>query len=68
MSEFLSPQELHGLTGFARAAEQSEWLKAHAVPYLRDGKRVVVSRIHARAKLEGQSVMPSCAPVFDKPF
>lgn len=62
MSEFLSPPELHDLTGFARAAEQDAWLKEHAIPHQRDGKRVVVSRFHARAWLEGREVVASNAP------
>lgn len=62
MSEFLTPQELHGLTGFARAAEQDAWLKEHAIPHQRDGRRVVVSRFHARAWLEGREVVASNAP------
>lgn len=62
MSEFLSPQELHDLTGFARAAEQDEWLKDHRIPRQRDGRRVVVSRVHARAWLEGREAVASNAP------
>jgi len=62
MSEFLSPQELHDLTGFARAAEQDGWLKDHHIPHQRDGRRVVVSRIHARDWLEGREAVASNAP------
>lgn len=62
MSEFLTSQELHGLTGFARAAEQDAWLKDHAIPHQRDGKRVIVSRVHARAWLEGREAVASNAP------
>lgn len=62
MSEFLSPQELHDLTGFARAAELVDWLKDHHIPHQRDGKRVIVSRVHARAWLEGREAVASNAP------
>ncbi len=61
-SEFLSAQELHALTGFARAAEQDAWLKERAIPHRRDGRRVVVSRFHARSWLEGREVVASNAP------
>lgn len=60
--EFLKAAELHDLTGFARAAEQETWLKAHGIPHQRDGKRVIVSRFHARAWLEGRPVVASNAP------
>jgi len=60
--EFLKPAALHDLTGFARAAEQQEWLKAHGIPHQRDGRRVIVSRFHARAWLEGKEVVTSNGP------
>lgn len=60
--EFLKSAELHDLTGFARAAEQEAWLKEHGIPHQRDGKRVIVSRFHARAWLEGRPVVASNAP------
>ncbi|MES2950310.1 MAG: DUF4224 domain-containing protein [Pseudomonadota bacterium] len=62
MSEFLSPQELHDLTGYARPAELTGWLKDHAIPHQRDGKRVIVSRVHARDWLEGREAVASNAP------
>lgn len=61
-SEFLTPHELHDLTGFARAAEQDGWLKERSIPHRRDGRRVVVSRYHARAWLEGREAVASNAP------
>ncbi|MDB5975118.1 MAG: hypothetical protein JWR07_1878 [Nevskia sp.] len=60
--EFLKPAELYDLTGFARAAEQEAWLKAHCVLHRRDGKRVIVCRIHARAWVEGREVVASEGP------
>lgn len=61
-SEFLSKQELFDLTGFARPAELVDWLKDHRIPHQKDGKRVIVSRIHARSWLEGREVVASNAP------
>lgn len=62
MSEFLSPPELHSLTGFVRSAAQGEWLKAHGIPHKLDGRRVIVSRNHVRAWLEGRQVVTSSGP------
>ena len=64
-TEFLTASESHALTGFARAAEQETWLKDHGIPHRRDGKRVIVSRFHARAWLEGRAVVASNAPNLD---
>jgi hypothetical protein len=61
-SEFLKPAELHDLTGFSRAAEQESWLKDHDLPHRRDGRRVIVSRFHARSWLEGRAVVASNEP------
>ena len=61
-SEFLQPEELHDLTGYARAAEQEGWLVEHGVPHRRDGKRMIVSRFHAREWLAGREVVASSGP------
>lgn len=61
-TEFLSAAELHALTGYARAAEQEEWLKGHNMPYLRDGKRIVASRFQVRERLAGREVVTSHGP------
>lgn len=61
-TEFLKGAELHDLTGFARAAEQEGWLRDHGMPHQRDGRRVIVSRYHARAWLEGRAVTASNEP------
>ena len=58
-SEYLSPGELHELTGFARVVAQSDWLTEKNIPYLQDGKRVIVSREHVRARIEGRIVARS---------
>lgn len=59
MSEYLSPGELHSLTGYARSGQQSDWLAAQGIPKRLDGKRVIVSREHVRAWLEGRTVASS---------
>jgi hypothetical protein len=61
-TEFLKASELHDLTGFARAAEQDAWLTERGIPHKRDGRRVIVSRFHSRAWLEGRPVVASNAP------
>lgn len=62
MTEYLSPAELHTLTGFARSAQQAGWLKKHMLPHQADGKRIIVSREHIRAWLEGKDVKSSTGP------
>ena len=56
MSEYLSVQELHSLTGYARAMSQANWLKEECIPHRQDGKRIIVSRQHVQSWLEGKSV------------
>lgn len=60
--ELYSAAELHRLTDAARAAAQAEWLKSHGIPHQLDGKRVIVSRVHVRAWLEGRTVLSSTGP------
>lgn len=57
MPEYLNAQELHQLTGYARAAEQAAWLKFRSIPHRQDGARVIVSRIHVQSWLEGRPVV-----------
>ena len=59
MAEYLPPPELHALTGFARVSAQVEWLATHGIPHRQDGRRVIVSREHVRAWLEGRTVARS---------
>jgi hypothetical protein len=61
-TEFLDSTELYGLTGFHRAAEQESWLTEHNVPHRRDGRRIIVSRFHAREWLAGREVVVSSGP------
>lgn len=58
-SEYLSPGELHDFTGYARPGQQGTWLAEHGIPHRLDGKRVILSRIHARNWLEGRTVASS---------
>lgn len=62
--EFLSPGDLHDLTGFARAAQQEDWLLERGIPHKRDGKRLIVSRTHARDWLAGRHVTATVMPGF----
>lgn len=57
MSEYLPPQELHQLTGYARPTSQAQWLKTHDIPHRLDGRRVIVSRVHVQSWLEGRNVV-----------
>jgi len=62
MSEFLSPAELHDLTDMARVKAQEEWLTAHSIPHKLEDKRLIVSREHVRAWIEGREVVTSTGP------
>lgn len=57
MTEYLSTQELHQLTGYARAAQQSSWLEGQRIPFKKDGTRIIASRVHVQAWLEGKPVI-----------
>lgn len=59
MSEYLPPPELHHLTGYARSGQQAEWLTMQGIPHKVDGRRIIVSRIHVQAWLEGRTVVHS---------
>ena len=62
MTEFLTSPELHQLTGYARPGVQANWLKDHCIPHRVDGKRIIVSREHVRAWLEGRGTVFSSGP------
>lgn len=59
MTEYLSTEEIHALTGYARPTSQASWLKEKGIPHLLDGRRVVVSRIHVQHRLEGRNIVSS---------
>lgn len=58
-SEYLSPGELHSLSGYARSGQQGNWLAQHGIPHRADGRRLIVSRVHVQAWLEGRTVASS---------
>jgi hypothetical protein len=57
MSEFLSQQDLHSLTGYARPSKQAQWLKEQGIPHRVDGARVIVTTKHATNWIEGRTVV-----------
>lgn len=57
--EYLDSVVLHRLTGFAHARAQAAWLQDKEVPHRQDGRRVIVSRVHVLAWLEGRNVVAS---------
>ena len=62
MNEYLNPTELHQLTGYARSTQQASWLKEKSVAHRLDGRRVIVSRVHVQAWLEGKNSAGSSGP------
>lgn len=62
MSEFLEPDELKRLTDCAQAKKQDEWLTGQGIPHKVDRRRVIVSREHVRAWLEGRPLRSSNGP------
>lgn len=57
MSEYITAQELHQLTGYARSGQQADWLRQHGLPFKQDGSRIIVSRVHVQSWLEGRPVL-----------
>ena len=62
MSEFLEPEEVKRLTAAAQAAKQDAWLTQQGIPHKVDRRRVIVSREHVRAWLEGRPLRSSSGP------
>lgn len=59
-SEFLSPVEVKALAGGAATLEEQERiLTLEGLPCRRVGKRLIVSRYHAREWLAGRHVTPT---------
>jgi len=54
--ELLSPGEVREATGRARFAQQVEWLNEHGIPHRVDGRRIILSRAHFRAWIEGRII------------
>ena len=60
---FLTPDELHCLTGYRRTADQRRWLTAHDWRFEVSAiGRPIVSRQHAEAKLAGLATVQPAAP------
>ena len=59
MSELLTLQERHELTGYARPGQQASWLREQGIPHRVDGKRVLVSRVHVQSWLSGRTMASS---------
>lgn len=51
--EFLSREELRGLTDCAQREAQREKLEELGVPFMLDGQRIIVSREHVRQRILG---------------
>lgn len=62
MTEYLDVDELALLTGSKRHLLQVKWLLEQEIPHKQDRKRVIVSRVHVRAWLEGRPVLTSNSP------
>lgn len=59
MTELLTPAEIAHLTGKLWSKHQSAWLVEQGIPHRMDGKRIIVSRRHVDAWLEGRSIVRS---------
>ena len=64
MSELLSVQERHELTGYARAGQQAQWMREHGIPHRVDGKRVLVSRVHVAQVMTKKEIAKLTEPVW----
>lgn len=66
MTEYLNAAELHQLTDYARKQQQAAWLKERSIPHKLDNGRVIVSRVHVQAWLEGKHTISSNGPNWAK--
>lgn len=62
MTEYLNQPEIHQLTGYARSGQQAAWMKDRCIPHRLDGSRIIVSRVHVQAWLEGKHTISSNGP------
>lgn len=63
---FLTPDNLHKLTGYKTREKQRVWLKEHGVPHREDGVRLIVAEVHVVQWLSGVELRPSSAPRLDR--
>jgi hypothetical protein len=62
-AEFLTPAEVKAAAGGAASiADQAATLKANGIPHRLVGRRLLVSRYHVRAWLQGEVVAPRSEP------
>lgn len=52
----LSNEEIRGLTGCARRADQEAWLLSNGVPFRKDGERILVATTNAERWLSGHNM------------
>lgn len=62
MSEYLDQAEIRTLTASCRVPTQANWLKERGIPHRLDGRRIIVSRVHVQAWLEGRPTRSSNGP------
>lgn len=62
MTELYDDDELVRLTACKRAADQAAWLAERGIPHRKEGRRVLVSRVHVREWLEGRNIVVSEGP------
>jgi hypothetical protein len=62
LSEYLDPAEVKTLTASCRVPTQANWLKEHGIPHRLDGRRIIISRVHVQAWLEGKTLRSSNGP------
>jgi hypothetical protein len=65
VSEILSPAEVRDLAGCVAREAQCAKLEALGVPYKRDGARILISRVHVRQWLAGETLKQSAGPRLD---
>jgi hypothetical protein len=59
MSEYLTAEDIHALTGYARPGKQAMWLRDKGIPHRVDGLRVIICTTHCRNWLEGVTMIRS---------
>jgi len=62
VTEFLTADELRTLTGYKAAPKQAAWLREQGIAHRQVGGRIIVSRVHTQAWLEGRPVRASSGP------
>lgn len=63
-SEFLEPEDLRQLTGCRVREDQIRVLRRDGIPFKERGRRLLVSRHHAREWISGKVITPTRKPDF----